>query len=95
MRGYLCGIIFFGDAQTAIVTILIGLSVILYFKGQEKSEQRKIAGYCVGLAILVAFIGEIYERRDLSSRCRGGDYDACDTLDIKDYEDQIRNESYR
>ena len=86
---------FFGNAISATVTIMMAASIYLFFKGKEGSDQRKIAGYCFGFAILLSFIADIYDRHEEREACRRGDNDACMKVDIREYEDEMRQESYR
>ena len=87
----------FGDVTSALCSVFIILSIILFFTGDKGSNNRKLAGYCLGFVAVVSVFGHIYARHDLSRACHErGDSSACDELDVMDYNDeQQRDAGYR
>jgi hypothetical protein len=86
---------FFGDTISTIYTLLSASAIFLFFKGKDGSEERKYATYCFFTLIVFAIVGSFYDRSDLRSACGRGDADACSKLEMQDYENELRQESYR
>lgn len=70
-------IVFFG---------LLGLSAILYFRGEEGSEQRKYAKYCLFGAFAIGLYSQLETRQRWREECNQGDAGSCAELDLQDLE---------
>lgn len=79
-----------------IVFTLVGIAMtILFFKGEEGSDERRYAKYCLFPLIVLSLYADLDRRHDRQEACDRGDQSACTDIEIQDYYDEQRAESYR
>ncbi len=79
-----------------IIFTLIGTAmIILFFLGEEGSEQRQASKYCLFALIVLTLYADLDRRYDRRKACENGDYNACRDIEIQDFYDEQELESYR
>jgi hypothetical protein len=79
-----------------IAFTLVGSAMIFFFfKGEEGSDERRYAKSCFFALMVLLLYADLDRRHDTQEACDRGDQSACMDIEIEDYYDEQRADSYR